>query len=102
MATISSHRYDDVWNVTYRRIALHNTRAGPRIKGRRQGNATVSGIVFENITLDGVGVGIDVDMNYETPGATNNNTGCTAANICFAGAYLSPWQPAPSHRSGHD
>ena len=25
-------------------------------------------------------------MDYETPGSTTNNTGCTAANITFAGA----------------
>ena len=38
----------------------HN--GGPRIKGRRQGNATISDIHFENILLDGVRTGIQVDM----------------------------------------
>ena len=41
---------------------LHELSAGPRIKGRRQGNATISDIHFENILLDGVRTGIQVDM----------------------------------------
>ena len=86
--TIGSIWYDDVTNVTYRNCRcgrgrllttflagprrsrrshawccrLHELSAGPRIKGRRQGNATISDIHFENILLDGVRTGIQVDM----------------------------------------
>ena len=31
--------------------------------------------------LDGVGVGISVDMTYETPGSTHENIGCTAKGV---------------------
>ena len=81
--TIGSVWYDDVYNVTYRRISMHNSATGPRIKGRRQGNATVRDILFTNITLSGVGTGIAVDMDYETPGTTYNNSGVTAYNISY-------------------
>lgn len=42
--------YDDVRNVTYRNVVMDDCSAGPRIKGRRQGNATVSDITFENVS----------------------------------------------------
>ena len=54
--TIGSIWYDNVSNVTYRNCKLHQLSAGPRIKGRRQGNATISDIKFENIILDDVAV----------------------------------------------
>ena len=50
---------------------------------RSQGNATVSDIHFENIAMDGVGVGINVDMTYETPGSTVKNIGCVATGVTF-------------------
>ena len=37
-----------------------------------------SDIHFEDIVLDGVGVGISVDMTYETPGSTHENIGADA------------------------
>ena len=40
-----------------------------------------SDIHFEDIVLDGVGVGISVDMTYETPGSTHENIGCTAKGV---------------------
>lgn len=78
------YRYDDVVNVTFRNIAMHNTGAGPRIKGRRQGNATIRDIAFQNFTLESVRTALQVDMNYETPGTTHNNSGVTATNVSFA------------------
>ena len=45
--TVGSVWYDDVTNVTYRRVTMNRTHNGPMIKGRSQGNATVSGITFE-------------------------------------------------------
>ena len=39
--TIGSVWYDDVSNVTYRRVVMNHTHNGPMIKGRSQGNATV-------------------------------------------------------------
>ena len=67
----------------YRNCHLHKLKAGPRIKGRRQGNATISDIHFENIVMDGVQTGIQVDMTYETPGSTVQNIGCTARGVTF-------------------
>lgn len=61
--TIGSIWYDDVRNVTYRNCRLHGLSAGPRIKGRMQGNATVSDIHFVNIVLDGVKEAIQVIKN---------------------------------------
>eukprot|EP00936_MAST-01D_sp_MAST-1D-sp1_P000320 g320.t1 len=83
--TVGSVWYDDVMNVTYRNIALKNCKAGARIKGRSQGNATVRDVRWENITLNGVGTGIQVDMNYETPGTVSQNKGVTVIGAEFAG-----------------
>lgn len=83
--TVGSVWYDDVVNVTYRNIALKNCGAGARIKGRSQGNATVRDVRWENITLDGVGTGIEVDMDYETPGTVTSNKGVTVIGAAFAG-----------------
>lgn len=47
--TIGSVWYDDVINVTFSNVELVRTRAGPRIKGRMQGNGTVSGVHFKNV-----------------------------------------------------
>jgi polygalacturonase len=82
--TIGSIWYDDVTNVTYRDCKLHSCHAGPRIKGREQGNATISDINFENIVLDNVGTGIQIDMTYQTPGSTYKNIGCTAKGVSFS------------------
>eukprot|EP00039_Didymoeca_costata_P005028 m.77794 g.77794 ORF g.77794 m.77794 type:complete len:427 (+) comp12642_c0_seq1:133-1413(+) len=81
--TIGSIWYDDVDNVTYRDAVLHNTGAGPRIKGRSQGNATVSNIVFENIVLDSVDTAMEINMLYETPGSVDKNIGVVAVNISY-------------------
>ena len=71
-------------NVTYRRVVMHNTQFGPRVKGRRQGNATIRNIRFEDISLAGTQTGIQVEMTYETPGSTTSNTGCTVENVSWA------------------
>jgi polygalacturonase len=81
--TIGSVWYDDVVNVTYRNITMIDCANGPRLKGRRQGNATISNIVFENVVLQGVDTGLAMDMVYETPGTHPNNTGVTAIDISF-------------------
>jgi hypothetical protein len=81
--TIGSVWYDDVTNVTYRNIEMLNTSAGCRIKGRSQGNATISDVKFENIKLNAVNTGIEIDMTYETPGTTTHNIGVTARDITF-------------------
>ena len=67
--TVGSVWYDDVTNVTYKRVVMEDCENGPRIKGRTQGNATISNITFEDIFLQrGVGVGCAIDMTYQTPG----------------------------------
>ena len=38
--------------------------------------------------LDGVGVGISVDMTYETPGSTHENIGCTAKGVTYVASCL--------------
>eukprot|EP01048_Picozoa_sp_COSAG05_P000257 COSAG05_NODE_7_length_42457_cov_58.929152_14_plen_432_part_00 len=82
--TIGSIWYDDVTNVTYRQVHLHDCRCGPRIKGREQGNATISDIHFEDIVMDNTATaGICVDMTYETPGSTHKNLGCTAQGVAY-------------------
>lgn len=80
---IGSVWYDDVVNVTYRNCTLVDCANGPRIKGRRQGNATVSDILFDNILIESAGNGIQVDMDYETPGSHPTNSGVTARNVTF-------------------
>ncbi len=93
--TIGSVWYDDVTNVTYRDVTLHGTTNGPRIKGRRQGNATISDITFQNIRLDDVHEGIGIEMTYETPGSTADNIGCVAHNVSYinvTGTASSPGQ----------
>merc|ERR1711871_1789341 len=64
---------------------MGNCKAGARIKGRSQGNATVRDVRWENITLNGVGTGIQVDMDYETPGAVSPNKGVAVIGAEFAG-----------------
>jgi polygalacturonase len=81
--TIGSIWYDDVTNVTYRDCVLHKLHAGPRIKGREQGNATISDIHFENIRLDNVEQAIQIQMTYETPGSKAKNIGCTATGVTY-------------------
>lgn len=88
-------RYEDVVNVTYQNVALYSTAAGPRLKGRRQGNATIRGVTFTNITLDNVHVGIEIDMDYETPGSTQNNSGVTAQDVRYATSPSLPLPPFP-------
>ena len=44
-------RYDDVVNVTYRRVLMNRTHNGPMVKGRSQGNATVRDVLFEDVRL---------------------------------------------------
>jgi galacturan 1,4-alpha-galacturonidase len=81
--TIGSVWYDDVTNVTYRDCVLHKLHAGPRIKGREQGNATISDIHFENILLDNVEQAVQIQMTYETPGSKVKNIGCTATGVTY-------------------
>merc|ERR1711924_59944 len=52
-------------------------------KGRSQGNATISNIILENITMVGGQRGIQVDMTYETSGSKVPNTGCTVQHAAF-------------------
>eukprot|EP00041_Stephanoeca_diplocostata_P014709 m.276836 g.276836 ORF g.276836 m.276836 type:complete len:475 (+) comp19770_c0_seq26:121-1545(+) len=79
--TIGSVWYDDVRNITYRNVAMEHCGAGPRIKGRRQGNATISDITFENVVGSTLGTGIEIDMLYETPGSTAKNIGVGATRV---------------------
>jgi polygalacturonase len=82
--TIGSIWYDDVTNVTYRDCVLHKLHAGPRIKGRKQGNATISDIHFENILLDNVEQAIQIQMTYDTtPPSKVKNIGCTATGVTY-------------------
>ena len=82
--TVGSIWDDDVTNVTYRNCTLEDCGAGPRIKGRSQGNATIRDVRFENIKLHGrVQKAIQVNMDYETPGSKTNNTGVTAQNASY-------------------
>jgi polygalacturonase len=73
--TVGSVWYDDVVNVTYRDVILTDCHAGPRIKGRSQGNATVRDII-ETV--------VQIDMLYETrAGSTNPSAGVLARNCTF-------------------
>jgi polygalacturonase len=81
--TIGSVWYDDVRNVTYRRVVMNRTANGPMIKGRSQGNATVSDITFEDISLHEVYLALTVDCDYETSGSVVPNIGVKAVNITF-------------------
>ena len=84
--TIGSVWYDDITNVTYKDAVMVNCGNGARIKGRRQGNATISGITWHNISLGhGIKNGLVIQMDYETPGSTHNNSGCIAKDILFEG-----------------
>lgn len=96
--TVGSIWYDDVTNVTYRNVILKGTSAGPRIKGRSQGNATISNINFENITMDGVGTGIEFNMRYETPGSVEKNPGCTVHGATVIGLSGSATKTAGSFK----
>ena len=52
------------------------------------GNATISDITFENIHLiSGISVGVAMEMDYETPGSTLNNSGCTANSVAWRNVY---------------
>ena len=53
------------------------------IKGRSQGNATVSDITFEDIMLIDVYLGVTIDCVYETQGSVTPNIGVIAQNITF-------------------
>jgi hypothetical protein len=81
--TIGSVWYDDVVNVTYRRVTMNNTNNGPMIKGRSQGNATVRDILFEDVTLMGVHLAVTVDCVYETAGSVVPNIGVQVLNVTF-------------------
>jgi hypothetical protein len=75
--------YDDVTNVTYRRVVMNRTHNGPMIKGRSQGNATVADITFEDIILIDVYLGLTIDCDYETAGTHPPNIGVLAVNVTF-------------------
>jgi len=81
--TIGSVWYDDVTNVTYRRVVMNHTHNGPMIKGRSQGNATVSNILFEDVELIGVYLALTIDCVYETQGSVEKNIGVKATNVTF-------------------
>jgi hypothetical protein len=81
--TIGSVWYDNVVNVTYRRVVMNNTHNGPMIKGRSQGNATVRDILFEDIRVYDVYLGLTIDCVYETSGSVAENIGVRAVNITF-------------------
>ena len=82
--TVGSVWYDDVVNVTYRDVILTDCHAGPRIKGRSQGNATVRDILFKNIEVRGsVETVVQIDMLYETPGSTHPSAGVLVRNCTF-------------------
>ena len=50
---------------------------------RATGNATVSNILFEDITLIGVYLALTIDCVYETQGSVVKNIGVMATNITF-------------------
>jgi len=79
--TIGSVWYDDVANVTYRNCTCTDCGAGPRIKGRRQGNGSVSNITFDAIALLNVNQAVQISMDYETPGTHPLGAGVTATNV---------------------
>jgi hypothetical protein len=81
--TIGSVWYDDVTNVTYRRVLMNRTHNGPMIKGRSQGNATVRDILFEDVKLVEVYLGLTIDCDYETHGTVVPNIGVLATNVTF-------------------
>ena len=74
-------RSDD--DVTLCKVVMNRTHNGPMIKGRSQGNATVSDILFEDITLIDVYLGLTIDCDYETPGSVEPNIGVLAVNVTF-------------------
>ena len=81
--TIGSIWYDDVSNVTYRRVVMNRTHNGPMVKGRSQGNATVSGITFEDVLLLGVRLALTIDCDYETPGTVVPNEGVLVTRVVY-------------------
>eukprot|EP00035_Acanthoeca_spectabilis_P039382 m.61670 g.61670 ORF g.61670 m.61670 type:complete len:459 (+) comp9572_c0_seq1:19-1395(+) len=81
--TIGSVWYDDVVNVTYRRVVMNQTHNGPMVKGRSQGNATVRDILFEDVTLIDVFLAVTVDCVYETQGSVVPNIGVQVTNVTF-------------------
>eukprot|EP00729_Bicosta_minor_P003196 gene3196-20514_t len=73
--TVGSVWYDNVVNVTYRRVVMEDC---------AHGNATISNITFEDIFLhSGIGIGCAIEMDYETPGSKAKNIGCIANNIVY-------------------
>lgn len=80
---ICSVWYDDVVNVTYRRVVMNQTHNGPMVKGRSQGNATVRDILFEDVTLIDVFLAVTVDCVYETQGSVVPNIGVQVTNVTF-------------------
>eukprot|EP00037_Helgoeca_nana_P027699 m.318896 g.318896 ORF g.318896 m.318896 type:complete len:306 (+) comp27579_c0_seq1:638-1555(+) len=81
--TVGSVWYDDVVNVTYRRVTMNGTHSGPVIKGRSQGNATVRDILFEDVTLIGVHQAVTVDCVYESAGSVAPNIGVQVVNVTY-------------------
>eukprot|EP00039_Didymoeca_costata_P016128 m.284026 g.284026 ORF g.284026 m.284026 type:complete len:438 (-) comp16339_c3_seq10:94-1407(-) len=81
--TIGSVWYDNVTNVTYRRVIMNQTHNGPMIKGRSQGNATVADITFEDVQLIDVRLALTIDCVYETQGTVVPNIGVLAENVMF-------------------
>lgn len=81
--TIGSIWYDDVTNVTYRRVLMNGTHNGPMVKGRSQGNATVRDITFEDVVLIGVRLAMTIDCDYETPGTVVPNLGVSVLNVVY-------------------
>ena len=100
--TIGSVWYDDVTNVTYRRVTMNRTHNGPMIKGRSQGNATVSGITFEDITLIDVYLALTVDCDYETPGAVVPNSGVRVWDVTFRNITGTVCLPRPRGAAAAD
>lgn len=100
--TIGSIWYDDVTNITYRRVVMNRTHNGPMIKGRSQGNATVRDILFEDVTLHEVYLAITIDCDYETAGTVLPNIGVLARDVTFRNisGTVSPPRPRAESQLG--
>eukprot|EP01112_Ceratiomyxa_fruticulosa_P005010 TRINITY_DN1556_c0_g1_i6.p1 TRINITY_DN1556_c0_g1~~TRINITY_DN1556_c0_g1_i6.p1 ORF type:complete len:250 (-),score=44.70 TRINITY_DN1556_c0_g1_i6:116-865(-) len=81
--SIGSEMSGGVKNVTIRNIYADGTNAGPRLKSARGRGGYLSDIVFANITLNNITVGIVIDEYYENRPPTNATGTPIIDNITF-------------------
>jgi len=79
IGSISSGTYT---NITVRGITFDGTVAGPRIKSDPGATGSISGVVYENITLSNVETGIIIDMFYDD--GPNKTTSMKISDITFS------------------